>query len=874
MNIYEKILKELPVGFAIGKINCGKDGIPCCELTETNTAFRALTGSEDPQNGRKMPEIFAGESEQTEILGEIALNGGEKSFEAFFGVPPKRHSVKVFSPQKNFFAVLISECGDKHGNETENGDNPELTDIVQFLPDAMLAVDRNRRIIIWNKAIEKMTGIPASYMLGRDDSAYSIPFYGEPRRQLIDLIFLGDDDIRPQYGNFFRENGTITAEVFCPALYNNEGAWIYAKASPLRNKSGNVIGAVEITRDINEQRLAAASLKAKTAFLEAQINSSPDGIIVVSDKKIRTLVNRRAAEIFNLPPSVVETDEYAPLIEYVKNLIVDPELFTEKLDYLYEHPGVTSRDVMTLKNGTVLDRYTAPVTDGDGLYYGRIWTFRDITESIRLETALSKEKNLLETTLASVFDGVISADNKGKVMFMNRAAEQLTGFSQDEARGMPIEKILKIRNIKNGETGGKILKRVLKLKKAIKPENPAVLISRDGTEYFIEGSAAPMTEKDGKIIGVVLAFRDFSERQQKQEEIKYLSYHDQLTGLYNRRFYEEEIKRLDNKNNLPLSIIMGDVNGLKLINDSFGHTMGDELLIKVAEILKKGCRSGDIVARLGGDEFLILLPKTGASEAETIIRRFSDLSKESRVGSIDISVSFGHGTKKHEEDNFQEVFRQTEDLMYRQKLCENLSMRSKNIDLIMNTLYEKNNREMLHSKRVSKLCELIAAKMNFDEDGINQICLAGLMHDIGKIGIDENILNKPSKADKDEWCEIKRHSEIGYRILSSVNEFSEIAKFVLEHHERWGGHGYPRGLKGTEISLQARIIAVADAFDAMTTERTYSKAVSEEEAIRELIRCSGTHFDPQVVKVLVEEVAGKEKAEFLYKKIKNQSGIC
>jgi putative nucleotidyltransferase with HDIG domain len=165
---------------------------------------------------------------------------------------------------------------------------------------------------------------------------------------------------------------------------------------------------------------------------------------------------------------------------------------------------------------------------------------------------------------------------------------------------------------------------------------------------------------------------------------------------------------------------------------------------------------------------------------------------------------------------------------------------------------------MLHSKRVSEFCEDIAAKMNFNKENVSQIRIAGLMHDIGKIGIDENILNKPQKLSSDEWKEIERHSEIGYRILSSVNEFSEIAEHVLEHHEKWNGKGYPRGLKGEEISLQARIIAVADAFDAMTRDRAYGKALSEEEAINEIRRCSGTQFDPEIAGVFVEKVLGKE----------------
>jgi putative nucleotidyltransferase with HDIG domain len=181
-------------------------------------------------------------------------------------------------------------------------------------------------------------------------------------------------------------------------------------------------------------------------------------------------------------------------------------------------------------------------------------------------------------------------------------------------------------------------------------------------------------------------------------------------------------------------------------------------------------------------------------------------------------------------------------------------MRSKTIDMIMKTLYEKNHREMLHSKRVGNLCEVIARQMNFTKDDINQLRLAGLMHDIGKIGIDEKILNKPTLLDMEEWAEMKRHPEIGYRILSSVNEFSEIAEYVLQHQEKWDGTGYPRGLKGEEISISARIIGIADAYDAMTSLRAYGKTLSENEAIAELEKCSGTQFDPDLVATFLKTV--------------------
>lgn len=350
---------------------------------------------------------------------------------------------------------------------------------------------------------------------------------------------------------------------------------------------------------------------------------------------------------------------------------------------------------------------------------------------------------------------------------------------------------------------------------------------------------------------------DVTDRIQAEKEIRYLSYHDYLTGLYNRRFYEEELKRLDMPENLPITLIMADVNGLKLINDSFGHVMGDELLKKSARLIKEAIPENNIVARLGGDEFIVILPRTDIFQAVDIINDLKAKTANQKIGAFEISISFGYEIKEMEDQDIQDIFKRAEDDMYRHKLYESASIKNKTIELIMNTLYEKSSREMLHSRRVSELCRSIAVEMNLSKDAVNQIGTAGLMHDIGKMGIDERILNKLGHLDFEEWQEMQRHPEIGYRILSSSNEFSEMSKYVYQHHERWDGKGYPKKLKQEEISIQARIIGVADAYDAMTGDRTYRKGLTPTEAVSELKRNAGTQFDPAVTRIFVEKVLGE-----------------
>jgi len=299
---------------------------------------------------------------------------------------------------------------------------------------------------------------------------------------------------------------------------------------------------------------------------------------------------------------------------------------------------------------------------------------------------------------------------------------------------------------------------------------------------------------------------------------------------------------------------MCDINGLKLVNDSFGHYSGDALLKKAAETIKKACREEDVIARIGGDEFVVILPKTDSDNTQQVSNRIKDLASKEKVANIELSISYGHDTKTLDTQSIVEIIANAENYMYRHKLSERSSMRSKTIDLIMNALFEKSKREAIHSNRVSSLCKAIGSKMNFDKESVNQIGIAGLIHDIGKIGIDEKILNKPGSLTADEKVEIERHPEIGWRLLSSTNEFSVLAQFVLSHHEKWDGSGYPHGIKGKEIPLESRIIAVADAYDAMTSERSYRKALCKDAATKELTRCSGTQFDPEIVDVFVNQV--------------------
>jgi len=496
-----------------------------------------------------------------------------------------------------------------------------------------------------------------------------------------------------------------------------------------------------------------------------------------------------------------------------------------------------------------------PLYDNSGKVIG-IWGIsRDITESELAKEALCAAEMKLEKIITNISDVITIADITGKILYMSTNIEKQFGWTSSDLAGKigldfihPDDRDQLVEAYRN----------------LVRNNVPLTSIEcryrrKDGIYIPVKVSAVNML-RDPNIAGILINYHDISERRNREEEIFYLSYHDVLTGLYNRAFFDEECKRLNTMRQLPISIIMGDVNGLKLTNDAFGHAEGDKLLIEIALILRLCCRAEDIIARIGGDEFSILLPRTNSDMAQTICERiYRECENRKHISgnkSYYPSISLGHTTKTELHVSIDSLRKDAEDFMYRRKLLEQNSMHSSLISSIRATMNERGHETEEHSERMIVLSVAMGKSLHLPEDQLFELDLLSRLHDIGKIGIEEYILSKPDKLTPNEWTKVKLHPEVGCRIAQSSPDLIGIAYYILCHHEFWNGEGYPQGLHGEIIPLLSRIISIVDAFDAMTQDRPYRKAISVEKAIDELREQSGKQFDPSLTKVFVEDVLG------------------
>ncbi len=871
-DFYKRIINE-SMGYGLHKIVLNSKGIPVdYTFIDVNETFEKYTGlkSKGVLNNRVtevLPGIVGGEFDWISFYGEVALGGEAREIEQYSEPLNKHYHIKVFSPEKNYFVTLFTDISIEMEisnmsrwmmeHEGEDIDYKMITDKMLLISEAKYAVfnlfDKNEREFTTVAAsgihdhITRAGKLLGFNIIGRKwdcDRLREEKLKGKSLTCFDNVHSLVGDVIPRRVVDMIEKTFSLGQAVVVKIMSNSRVLGDFTMIMP-KGKLLNRIGLVELYASqiglFLEKKRAEQKLMLSHNRMELAMNASENGFWdwdlytgeVYFNSVFSNMLGYEEGELeFNIDALIdlMHPDDNRDVLPRIMEQIENSQPYEEEFRVL-------------CKNGDwkwISGRGKSYDTDDNGKPNRVVGMNVDIT---RIKEANQKFDRIFRSNPALM---AVSSLPEKVVTEVNDAFVDATGYSRHEIIGRSFMELGLFPMADQQEEMLRVLDDEVKIE-----ESNLKLRTRDGR--ILDGLLyGEIIESHGKKFYLTMMI-DITELKRSLDRIEHMSHHDHLTGLYNRRFYETELKRLDIARNLPISIIMIDVNGLKLVNDAFGHDKGDELLIKVANAIKRECRGDEIIARLGGDEFVVLLPKTNREEALVIAERISLGASTEKVGLINISVSCGVGTKECEE-MVAKTFKKAEEEMYKNKLFESQKMRKATIEKIMETLYNMNSIEEEHSRNVAGLSGKIAEEFGLKPDKTAEIYITGLRHDIGKIAIDPELLDKKGQLTDIEWSEVKRHSEAGYQILRSVNEYAFMANYVLAHHERWDGSGYPGGLKGEDIPIESRIIAIVDAYDAMTNDRPYRKALGNDIAVTELVNGSGTQFDPELVDVFIEKV--------------------
>lgn len=653
----------------------------------------------------------------------------------------------------------------------------------------------------------------------------------------------------------------ISSERECLIKKIKEQGSIHNVEMPFRSKSGEIrlyLISVEIIemndnphllfvcKDITKLKRTELQLQEERNFNAVLLDTAGD-LIAVCDQEGRIVLFNKMCEqvtgysfnevrgryIWEVVHSLDDVDDSKALFDKEKTDWITPG-FKQKFDNYW----LTKDGKRRLISWTITH-----IINEHGLGTHAIATGIDITDHRMMEERLRKNEAELRVIMENANGMVYSMSTEGRFNFVSNGCKEALGYEIDELKGHQFYSFIHPDDIQLY---------ICFFNKVVTTGEPQKEMEfrirhRDGSWRWHSTSIAPVKAETGESLFYVGICVDITERKQAEEDIRYLSYHDNLTGLYNRAFFEEELIRICTNRQLPIGLIIGDVNGLKLVNDTLGHMEGDKVIKQAADIFRKSCRKEDIISRWGGDEFIVLLPQCDNAGTMRVYQRISDSCIEIDSLATRINISLGMAIQNSLDQDIKDVIKEAEEKMYRNKLLESRSTRSSFIKTLEKALWEKSHETKEHCQRLQEMAYKIGKSLNLTGSELDELTLLAALHDIGKITIPNSILDKPGKLTPEEWETIKNHPETGYRIALSSPELASVAEAILHHHEWWDGSGYPLGLKGEKIPLISRIIAITDTYDVMTNGRPYKKAVSKEEALAEIKRCAGTQFDPALV---------------------------
>ncbi len=767
----------------------------------------------------------------------------------------------------------------------ESGEKLQLT--LESIQDGIIIIDNDSNVVDANEATVRMSGYSRKEeLIGQNALQWIAP---KDRDLMI-------DDLKDRIEGHPKEKMEYSVHP-----QNDIALEIELTASTLRDEDGKPAGYIAVLRDVTKRKEAEEKLRESEKKYKDLVEQEKDVIFSIDELGYITSINS-AVTMWGYAPEEIIGKPYSV---FLPQALLD-KLVSELSKPLMDNGETVAEAVGLDKEGNWRPlEFSATLIMKDGKFAGVRGIVRDIRERKRAEEALKQRNRELATlnkiaeavshplglnkVLRTALDNVLETMNfaGGSIWLVDPESSELRLVASKGARGMLTAGSALSKAVETGESASTSYNgqsrpgRSKKAKVQDDDEGKSIVsvpLRSKGETLGVLGVVGMnaftlddmrLLETVGDQIAVAV------ENAQLLDKLNELSITDELTGLFNRRHFYEVIESETDRTRRygrSISLAMIDLDGFKKYNDKFGHASGDVILTDFAKVLHEVLRKSDTAFRYGGDEFIVILPATNAERAKEVIERISKRwlkQLAAQVPLADIQLGFSAGIAQFPENAETVdglVFLSDTALYYAKRgggqrvmLISDLGTSSLDV-LSASTLDQvyalaatvdtKDPYTYGHSKRTAAIAESLGKAIGLGSDELSDLTAAAFLHDIGKVGIADIILTKPGKPKKEEWEAIKKHCAEGAKIVQHVKELVPLAPAILHHHEWYDGTGYPDGLKGEKIPLHARIISVADAYDTMTAKRPYRNAVSPEVALEELERCSGTQFDPQLIKAL------------------------